>query len=541
MTPHLLVLLAGLTLQTAPPAASTDVLGQAYFLFVQGRMLEGVGDPVGAIAAYRQALAIAPAAAEIRAELAGVLARQGHVDEAVTEAQAALKSDAANHEAHRILGLVQAALADNATNARQTALMTDAISHLERAMASGARDLGVQLTLGRLYVRVGQSAKGIEMLRLFLLDQPGYPEALALLAEAYNNSHQPAQAVSVLEELVAAQPTEVRPRSQLAELYEQTGRWKDAAAAWGALAALGQRATAYRMRQAMALVSAGDLAAGRQELLDVTKESPRDNSAWYLLSAVERRAGNFAAAEAAARHIADIDPKDVRGPLALAEVQSARGDYHSAIATLDPLVRAPSDQDVQSGTYARVVMGLAGALEQAGENGRAVSVLEDARRRDGADQDLLFQLGSAYERAGQIDQAERVFRGLITTDPQNAEALNYLGYMLADRGQKLDEAVDLIKRALVVEVDNPSYLDSLGWAYVKQAKLDVAREPLERAAAALPKTSVILDHLGELYFQLKRYRDAADAWDHALGGDRVGIDVAAMTKRRDRARELAGK
>jgi tetratricopeptide (TPR) repeat protein len=119
--------------------------------------------------------------------------------------------------------------------------------------------------------------------------------------------------------------------------------------------------------------------------------------------------------------------------------------------------------------------------------------------------------------------------------------LNSLGYLLADHGRKLDEAVELIKRALALEADSPSYLDSLGWAYFKLNRFDDARAPLERAASARPKTSVILDHLGELHFQVKRYRDAADAWDQALAGDREGIDVAAITKKRDRARQLAGK
>jgi tetratricopeptide (TPR) repeat protein len=343
----------------------------------------------------------------------------------------------------------------------------------------------------------------------------------------------------VLEALVADDPTQVRGWIALAQLHEQARRWKQAADAWGALASRSPRTVAYRTRRATALVNSGDLAAGRQALIDVTQAAPRDVGAWYLLSQVERRAGHGPGAEEAARHISQIDPADARGPLALAEAKAAQGDYFSVVSTLDPLVAAPRSEDVATGTYARMAGELATALQHTGDRPRAIRVLEDARRRDAKDPDLLFSLAAAYERANQLDRAEQTFRDVIASDPQNADALNYLGYMLADHGRKVDEAVGFIKRALAIEADNPSFLDSLGWAYVKQARLDQAREPLQRAAAALPQTSVIHDHLAELYFQLKLYREAARAWDQALSGDRAGIDTAAITRKRDQARELA--
>ena len=82
-------------------------------------------------------------------------------------------------------------------------------------------------------------------------------------------------------------------------------------------------------------------------------------------------------------------------------------------------------------------------------------------------------------------EAEAVFRQLIAREPENAAALNYLGYMLAERGERLDESVGYLKRALEIEPENGSYLDSLGWAYFKADKLDLAHENLRRAADQL--------------------------------------------------------
>jgi Flp pilus assembly protein TadD len=155
--------------------------------------------------------------------------------------------------------------------------------------------------------------------------------------------------------------------------------------------------------------------------------------------------------------------------------------------------------------------------------------------------DIALMLASTYDRAGRVDEAEAGYRAVITKDPINAGALNDLSYMLAVRGRKLDEAVSLAQRAVAIDNANPSFLDTLGWAYYKAGNFTDARAPLEEAAAKTPAGSVILDHLAEVYFQLKLYKDAAGAWDKSLAGDSDGIDVVAVTYKRDKARQLAGR
>jgi tetratricopeptide (TPR) repeat protein len=184
---------------------------------------------------------------------------------------------------------------------------------------------------------------------------------------------------------------------------------------------------------------------------------------------------------------------------------------------------------------------LSSAYTRLGDTGRAVEVYEAARKRMPDNQHVLFSLAAAYEGDRKYDRAERAFREIIQANESHAPALNYLGYMLADRGQKLTEAIGFIKRALAIDEDNPAYLDSLGWAYYRMGEFDNARAPLERAAKQLPRVSVINDHLGDLYLQLKRYAEAVAAYDRALSGDRDGIDAGAIEKKRDRARDLAGK
>ena len=133
-------------------------------------------------------------------------------------------------------------------------------------------------------------------------------------------------------------------------------------------------------------------------------------------------------------------------------------------------------------------------------------------------------------RKGSRD-AESAFRSVLARDPENATALNYLGYMLAERGERLDESVGYLKRALALEPDNGSFLDSLGWAYYKSDKLDLAEANLKRAADQLRGNSVIQDHYGDVLLKLGRFDEAIAAFTRALNGDGDSIDKGEIEKK----------
>ena len=125
---------------------------------------------------------------------------------------------------------------------------------------------------------------------------------------------------------------------------------------------------------------------------------------------------------------------------------------------------------------------------------------------------------------------------MLQLEPGNADALNYLGYLLAERGEQLDEAIRLVRRALDADPGNPSYLDSLGWAHFRRGDVDEAEKYLAPAAAKLPRNSVIQDHLGDVHARRGRWQDAIAAWTKALEGD--GNDLDRRRSRR-RSRTLA--
>jgi tetratricopeptide (TPR) repeat protein len=133
---------------------------------------------------------------------------------------------------------------------------------------------------------------------------------------------------------------------------------------------------------------------------------------------------------------------------------------------------------------------------------------------------VWFLRGDMYQREKMFDQAETEFKKVLAatspSDPQAASTLNYLGYMNADRGVKLDESMNYIKQALSFEPNNPAYLDSLGWIYFKQGKYDLAEENLTKAAAHIGSDPTVQEHLGDLYQRTGRLKLAAEHWQRAV-------------------------
>jgi tetratricopeptide (TPR) repeat protein len=160
-----------------------------------------------------------------------------------------------------------------------------------------------------------------------------------------------------------------------------------------------------------------------------------------------------------------------------------------------------------------------------------LKVLQDAQVRFPDDTSIAFELGVVFDKQKKFPEAEAAFRSLLKQDPENAAAMNYLGYMLADRGERLDESVGLLKKALEFEPENGSYLDSLGWAYYKEDKFDLAEDSLRRAADQQRTNSVIQDHYGDVLVKLGRYQDAISAWTRALNGDGDSINRGDIEKK----------
>jgi tetratricopeptide (TPR) repeat protein len=129
---------------------------------------------------------------------------------------------------------------------------------------------------------------------------------------------------------------------------------------------------------------------------------------------------------------------------------------------------------------------------------------------------VWFLRGSTFEREKRYAEAEEQFKKVVASDPEHASALNYLGYMLADQNTKLEEALGYIKRAVDLDPANGAYLDSLGWAYFRLGKYELAEDNLLKASQKINTDPTVHDHLGDLYQKTGRLKLAATNWERAL-------------------------
>jgi tetratricopeptide (TPR) repeat protein len=150
------------------------------------------------------------------------------------------------------------------------------------------------------------------------------------------------------------------------------------------------------------------------------------------------------------------------------------------------------------------------------EMASALDKAEEFAESDDERQTVVFLRGAMFERQKNFDAAEAEFRKVLAKNPESPSALNYLGYMLADRNVRLEEAYEMIKKAVELDPGNAAYLDSLGWVYFRMGKLTEAELALKQALQRFSKDPTIHDHLGDVYFEQGDLKQAVMQWDVAL-------------------------
>jgi tetratricopeptide (TPR) repeat protein len=262
--------------------------------------------------------------------------------------------------------------------------------------------------------------------------------------------------------------------------------------------------------------------------------SPKDPAiAGYLIGA-NIAAKNYTAAVELARKARASNQNDLA--LARLEAQALQNDGKSdqGVALMEELLG-------RNGENPAAYVALAQVYTDASRGPQAVKLLQDAQVKFPSSTSIVFELGATLEKQKNYVDAEAAFKQVLVIEPDNAAALNYIGYMLAERGERLDESVEYLKKALEMEPDNGSFLDSIGWAYFKAGKLDLAEENLKRAADQLRVNSVVQEHYGQLLFSMGRFEEAIAAWNRALAGDGASIDREDIDRRIREARQRLKK
>ncbi|MGA3054335.1 MAG: tetratricopeptide repeat protein [Candidatus Korobacteraceae bacterium] len=228
-------------------------------------------------------------------------------------------------------------------------------------------------------------------------------------------------------------------------------------------------------------------------------ETYRDNKQWQMATE--------AAAEAAKKY-----PNDRGLQMVSASQQADMGKSEVAIEHVKSLLKGNADDREVYIALAQMCSRVKDWPKAEENISKAIDLSSKPEDKDYA----IFVQGSVYERQKKYDLAEEAFRKVLADDPKNAMTLNYLGYMLADRDTRVEEALGYIRRAVALDPQNGAYLDSLGWAYYKLGKYDLAEENLRRASERISTDPTVHQHLGELYQRTGRLKLAASNYERSL-------------------------
>jgi len=248
-----------------------------------------------------------------------------------------------------------------------------------------------------------------------------------------------------------------------------------------------------------------DSARGYLERLYGTGQR-RDEAAFYL-GQTEERAGRDPQAAIWYARVGDANETDAQVRIALIEARG--GDLERAREILQRLRdRTPEDAIALYMVEAEI-------LAEVDRPEQAMTVYAAALEVYPDEPNLLYARALYAVERDRLDLAERDLRRIIAADPEHADALNALGYTLADRTERYREARDYIERAYALKPEEPAILDSMGWVHYRLGDYDTALDYLERALAALDDGEIAA-HLGEVLWALGRHADAWAVWEAAL-------------------------
>lgn len=372
------------------------------------------------------------------------------------------------------------------------------------ALVEEHRDVAeAHLAHAQLALRTGNARRAIEAAEAGLLDVPDSRELAMLRAQALVESGRVEAGVAALRELSAAEPEDHELRLYLARTLVRAGRSVEALSEFRRALRNDPENPDLLYATGILTLETGNVRDARQYFLHLNEQGKRLDDARFLLGQIaedldqpgealdwyERVEGdNFVAAS-------------VRRAILL-------GDMGRVAAARDE-VRQLREEFPGEAVRSYLIEGE--VLRRNKEFDAARDVYNEAIGRHPGNVDLLYGRALIAVYRGDVETAERDLRRVLEDEPDNANALNALGYTLVDLTDRHEEGFDLVRRAHALEPDNAAILDSMGWAHFRLGNYDEALDYLERAFERMPDAEVAA-HLGEVLWTMERREEAREIW-----------------------------
>jgi tetratricopeptide (TPR) repeat protein len=450
----------------------------------------------------------------------------------------------------------------------------------------------MEFTLGAIYDQMKQPKDAVDAYKRAADMQPGDPRTMDALAQALMSNNQLDEALKQYQQLAEADPENAEPLVHISGILTQQGKYEDALATVRKAVKLDPTSLEAGFNEGRLFDILGqfdDAAATYSHMVDLTShangaytDEEKNNRSIFLdrLGSVYVEQGKTDQAVATYQKLIDMGGDSaLRGYQSQVDAYRSAQEFNKSLDVARKAVAAfPKKREVK--------LMLAGELADRGKTDEAFAITKslitntpddrmvwvaeaqmDIRLRRWKDAEdalakaeplstqktdkiyLLFLRGELAERQKHYEPAEQYFKQVLEIDPSNAMTLNYLGYMLADKGTRLPEALKMIRKAVDQDPANGAYLDSLGWVYFKMGEYELAEANLRQAVARNQTDPTVHEHMGDLYEKTGRIRQAAEQWQLSVNefakaspADFDPGDPAKVQKKLDAARlKLANK
>ena len=429
-----------------------------------------------------------------------------------------------------------------------------------KAVPEDDRSAKLAFALGASYDQIKDTKDAVAAYQQAVDMDPDNLDAKRALAQALLNNNQLDDALHAYQEIADSDPQDAQALVRIAECQRRQGHYEQALATLKKAQALSTDSDEILFNEALTLDSLGRYPESTQLLNGLVSrsakadnqynEGEKNNRSIFLdrLANVEKEQNHTEAAAAAYKQLILLGGEYAeRGYQGEVDIYRDAKQYTKATEVAREAANAmPKNKAIQlmlagqlaDTGHAEEGLTLANAQLKHNDDDRdvylALAQIDTRLRRwkeasedidkaaalpvhgDDDSRYVIFLRGALEERQKHYDAAEDQFRKILTLDPNNSMTLNYLGYMLADRGVKLPDALSMLQKAVQLDPQNYAYLDSLGWAYFKMGQYPLAEENLRKASERVSSDPTVHDHLGELYEKTGRLRLAVAQWDQSL-------------------------
>jgi tetratricopeptide (TPR) repeat protein len=517
----------------------------ARILLIRGMTRAFLGDHAGAIELYEHALRLVPAEPALyaaiaeayselgdlnaaryharqgselaaknlhyREALADLHARAGDLEAAMRIYQEILSAQPAHLGAHQVLARIQA----------DAGLTTQALVTYERMLELVGESAVLRYQMLHLYERVGDHEGVLQSLAALIALDPADATLRHRLSETYQSLGRHDEAVRVLEDALLEMPHDVEVGLRLGELHRSLGREERADEVMALITTAGTQSPAQLVAQAAALLAERDdsavAEAAEQLLILALEREPGQDDALALLGMLRLESARYGEAGDLLYQAARLQPRHLLRwkQSAAAFLEDRQPDRAAAVAD-EALFLFPGQLDLLR--YAGY------AWMDLFENEVAIArfdelvnlLLEDAPHELQGRAEALTALALLHDRNQNVEASDSCYQLALAADPDHPVALNNYAYRLAERGDRLDEALEMAQRAVAIMPENASFLDTLGWVYFVRGDYAAALKWIREAVDTGDAGAAIFEHLGDIQERLGNAEDARRSWEQAL-------------------------